>query len=566
MTPLIEIRNLSYSYRRQKQQFALRSINLEIQEGEFVAVAGRAGSGKSTLCYALNGLVPHSFGGTLEGEVFVCGLETRRESVPSLARHVGLVMQNAESQLVGLSVEEDAAFGPENLNLPTHEVALRVGQALRTVRLDADPGRSPWTLSGGQKQRLSIAAAIAMRPQVIVLDNPTAELDPMGKEEVMATLGRLNSELGITIVIVNQELEEILPYATRLVLMNDGRILCTGQPAELIDRVEDVRRAGVRLPEIAQVAGGLRARGCWPGSLPVTIDEAARKLEKIPSFPRPAQSSTAPRSSRETILRMDAVSFSYPREAPVLREITLTVERGEFVALMGPNGAGKTTLAKHMNGLLVPTAGRVLVRERDTRNARVAELAKTVGYVFQNPDHQLFARTIAEELAFGPRNLGWAKAEVETAVKRGLEHIGGGHRGEEDPFFLGLAERKLVSIASVLAMGPEVLVLDEPATGADHEAALRIMSYLSDLHRQGLTIVIVTHDVSLSAGYADRIVVMRSGSIILDGTPNQVFHKRELLRTCSILPPPVAELSERLCLPDFMCRVDDMVEHFTGGR
>lgn len=565
MNSIIQIRNLEYSYRRQKDWPALRGINLEIEAGEFVAIAGRAGSGKSTLCYALNGLIPHSFGGDFKGEIIVCGLNTRIASVPQLARQVGFVMQNAESQLVGLTVEDDAAFGPENLGLPTADVALRVKQALRAVRLDANLQRSPWSLSGGQKQRLSIAAALAIQPRVLVLDNPTAELDPVGKEEVMAILGQLNSELGITVVIVNQELEEILPYATRLVLMNEGQIQCTGRPAEVIDHASDVHGAGVRLPEIAQMADALREHGRWPARLPVTVAEAVKRLQDMPSAAM-SRSSSGPRvPTDETMIDMKDVSFAYPDSTPVLRNITLTVHRGEFVTLMGPNAAGKTTLAKLMNGLLSPTTGRVLVRGTDAGAIRLAELAKTVGYVFQNPDHQLFARTIKEELAFGPRNLGWTKAEVENAVARGLKHVGGPNRGEEDPFFLGLAERKLVSIASVLAMGPEILVLDEPATGADHEAALRIMNYLAGLHLQGLTIVIVTHDVSLAATYADRIIVMRSGSIVLDGTPNQVFRNRDLLRTCAINPPQAADLAEKLRLPDFTCRVDEIVERFAGG-
>jgi energy-coupling factor transport system ATP-binding protein len=565
MCPIVQIKDLSYSYRRQKDRFALRGINLEIEKGEFVAIAGRAGSGKSTLCYALNGLIPHSFGGTLEGKVTVCGLDTRKATVPELARRVGFVMQSAESQLVGLSVEEDVAFGPENLGLPSEEVAQRVETALQTVGLKADLRRSPWALSGGQKQRLSIAASLAMQPQVLVLDNPTAELDPLGKEEVMSALGRLNSKQGVTIVIVDQEIEEILPYATRLVLMNDGKILSLGSPQEVINRPENIVRSGVRLPEVAQVAGALRAKGRWLRELPVTIEDAAKGLEDMPCIRRSSRKAEASSVPPDGIIQFEEVNFTYPDSTVVLRNVSLTIKKGEFVTLMGPNGAGKTTLAKHMNGLLSPTAGRVLVRGTDTRTVRVSELARTVGYVFQNPDHQLFERSIEKELAFGPRNLGWSKAQVASAVESGLSHTGEASRRDDDPFFLGLAERKLVSIASVLAMGPEVLVLDEPATGADHEAALRIMNYLTDLHRQGLTVVIVTHDVLLAANYSQRIIVMRSGSVALDGTPNEIFHNSDLLRRCSIVPPAVAQLSVSLGMTEFTCRVDEMVESFAGG-
>ncbi len=566
MDPIIQIRSLTYSYRRQQDRPALQGVELEIGSGEFIAIAGRAGSGKSTLCYLLNGLIPHSFGGRIEGEVQVCGLNTRHASVPELARHVGFVLQNAESQLVGLSVEEDAAFGLENIGLPNEEVARRVKSALRTVRLEDYADRSPWTLSGGQKQRLAIAAAMAFQPKVLVLDNPTAELDPIGKQEVMATLAQLNKEHGVTLVVVNQELEEVLPYASRLVLMDHGRIARMGRTADVIDSAEAVQQVGVRLPDVAQVAHQLRAKKRWSGPLPMTVDDAVTGLQKlVPASPTsrmpPSQPSAPP---GEALIELKDASFAYPNGIPVLRKVNLTVRRGEFVTLMGPNGAGKTTLAKHLNGLLVPTSGRALIRGINTRTSSVARLARNVGYVFQNPDHQLFSRTVAEELAFGPRNLGWPKNRIQEAVRRALDHVGGWDRGTQDPFFMGLAERKLVAITSVLIMEPDVLVLDEPATGADHEAALRIMTYLAELHRQGLTVIIVTHDVSLAANYADRIVVLRSGSVVLDGPPRDVFRNTTELESCQVAPPRVATLARKLNPSSFTCRVDELVEQLAG--
>ncbi len=567
MSSIIQIRGLVYSYRRQEQRPALQGIDLEIEPGEFVAIAGRAGAGKSTLCYALNGLIPQSFGGRMEGEVRVCGLDTRSTSVPELARHVGIVLQSAESQLVGLSVEEDAAFGLENIGLPSQEVNERVLSALHAVNLHDIAHRSPWTLSGGQKQRLAIAAALAFQPEVLVLDNPTAELDPVGKQEVMATIARLNSEQGLTVVIVDQELEEVIPYASRLILMDHGQIVHEGKPAEVIDRAQYVLELGVKLPEVVQVAWQLRGLGRWNGLLPLCIDDAVNGLQKLAPATAPAVGAVAPRDQPgETLIELENVSFAYSDGTPVLSNINLAVRQGEFVTLMGPNGAGKTTLAKHLNGLLLPRSGRVLVHGTDTRASSVAKLAQKVGYVFQNPDHQIFSRTTAEELAFGPRNLGWPDDKIAEAVRVALTRIDGKERGKEDPFFMGLAERKLIAIASVLVMQPEVLVLDEPATGADHEAAMRIMNYLSELHRQGLTIVIVTHDVSLAANYADRIVALRSGRILLDGTPREVFQRSEELRSCLVTPPQVATLAQKLDGRfSSIYRVDEMVQWFAGA-
>jgi energy-coupling factor transport system ATP-binding protein len=566
MDPIIQIRGLVYSYRRQQDHPALQGVDLDIGAGEFIAIAGRAGSGKSTLCYTLNGLIPHSFGGRMEGEVVVCGLNTRKTLVPDLARHVGFVLQSAESQLVGLSVEEDTAFGLENIALPGDEIAGRVNSALHTVRLEDQARSSPWTLSGGQKQRLAIAAAIAFHPRVLVLDNPTAELDPVGKREVMATLAQLNRERGVTVVIVNQELEEVLAYASRLLLMDHGKITRIGRPAEIIDSAEEVLNAGVKLPDVTRVAYELRARAQWRGPLPLNVDDAVGQMRGLLRSPRPAVSaSRVSGSPAETLIAVEDASFAYPNGPRVIRDVNLTISRGEFIALMGPNGAGKTTLAKHFNGLLVPTAGRVLVGGSDTRVSSVAQVAVKVGYVFQNPDHQLFSRTIAEEFAFGPKNLGWSRDRIQTAVEQALEHLGGRQRGGEDPYFMGLAERKLVAIASVLIMEPDVLVLDEPATGADHDASLRIMNYLSALHRQGLTIVMVTHDVSLAANYADRVIVVREGSVVLDGRPDEVFCQVAELQSCLVTPPQVAMLAQALDRSAFTCRVAEMVEQLAGS-
>lgn len=538
----------------------MQGVDLEIGAGEFIAIAGRAGSGKSTLCYALNGLIPHSFGGRMEGEVVVCGLDTRKASVPDLARHVGFVLQNAESQLVGLSVEEDTAFGLENIGLPGNEIAGRVHSALRTVRLEGQARSSPWNLSGGQKQRLAIAAALAFQPEMLVLDNPTAELDPVGKQELMATLAQLNRESGVTVVMVNQELEEVLPYASRLVLMDHGRIVRVGNPAEIIDSAEELLNVGVKLPEVTQVAYQLRTREQWRGPLPFRVEDAIGQMRDFVLLTPPEERSSASNATAETLIEMEGASFVYPNGTKVIRNVSLAIRRGEFIALMGPNGAGKTTLAKHFNGLLVPTMGQVLVGGRDTRSSGVAQLAGKVGYVFQNPDHQLFSRTIEEELAFGPKNLGWEKARVESAVESTLEHLGGRQRARDDPYFMGLAERKLVAIASALIMEPEVLVLDEPATGADHEAALRIMNYLSTLQRRGLTIVMVTHDVSLAANYANRVIVVRDGSVALDGRTEEVFRRVTELRSCLVTPPQVTLLAQALNPSLFTCRVSEMVE------
>jgi energy-coupling factor transport system ATP-binding protein len=570
---IVEIHGLTYAYRGRSDRPALRGIDLDIRRGEFLALAGRTGSGKSTLCYTLNGLIPNSFGGEMEGSVRVCGLDARQASVADLARTVGLVLQSAESQIVGLTVEEDVQFGLENIGLPPDEIVTRADQALETVRLAACAARSPWTLSGGQKQRLAIAAALAFRPELLVLDNPTAELDPVGKHEVLDTLACLNREHGITIVIVDQELHEVIPFASRLALLDEGRLALIGSPAEVLDRADVVRGIGVKLPDVTEVAYQLRKAGRWQGPLPISVESARAHIQTSEVFETsevwraPDSSPHAPTES-EILIQVDDLRFAYPGGPEALDGITLTVRRGEFVAVMGQNGAGKTTLAKHFNGLLKPTAGCVRVDGIDTRERSVAQLATRVGYVFQNPDHQIFSQTVAQELAFGPKNLGWPQPRIDEAVARTLADIGMAGQGQAEPVFMGLAERKLIAIGSVLIMEPELLVLDEPATGADYSVALRIMRYVSELHRRGLTIVMITHDVSLAANYADRLLVMHDGRIALDGPPRVLFRDPDALQTCSIAPPQVSRLARSLNglgLQSDIVRVNELVYALTGG-
>ena len=568
MDSIVDIQGLSYAYRGFEGKLVLRDINLQIQPGEFIAVAGRTGSGKSTLCYALNSLVPHSFGGKMEGTVLVCGLNTRDTAPAVLAPKVGIVLQSAESQLVGLTVREDVEFGLENIMLPREEIRERVDWALNVVKLGSLQESSPWSLSGGQKQRLAIASALAFRPRLLVLDNPTAELDPVGKQDVLETISFLNREHGITIFIVDQELHEVLPYAHRLLILDDGKVLVLDTPEKVLDQAELVRGAGVKLPDVTEISYQLRKRKLWSGTLPISIAQATEKFGPLIQTASPqAAPPVEVQGLEKHLIELKNVSFGYPNGRTVLQGINLTINSGDFLAIMGQNGAGKTTLAKHLNGLLKPTRGQVLVEGLDTQKESVAHLATRVGYVFQNPDHQIFSKTVGDELSFGPKNLGWSEDRIEQAIQHALHDIDMEDRRESEPYFMGLAERKLIAIASVLIMEPHVLVLDEPATGADYNVALRIMRYISDLHKRGLTVIIITHDVSLAANYASRVIAMRDGTIKITGSPESIFQQKELLNECNISLPEVAELSNALAShgqKQQVIRVQDMISFFEG--
>lgn len=568
MDPIIRIENLSYAYRGYEDSPVLNNINLDIQQGEFFAIAGRTGSGKSTLCYAINGLAPHSFGGKMEGTVHVAGVNTLEATIPELSRKVGIVLQSAEAQIVGLTVEEDTEFGLENIALPVDEIKERARNALDLVGMLPFLESSPWNLSGGQKQRLAIAAALAFRPEVLVLDNPTAELDPVGKADVLETIARLNQEHNITIVIIDQELHEIIPFAGRIAILDKGAIAIIGTPEYVLDQADIVREIGVKLPDVTEVAYQLRKVGKWPGKLPITLEAGLDGMSKLLKASGELIIPTRPQKELgESLIEISDVEFSYSEGPKIIRGVDLTIRRGEFVAVMGQNGAGKTTLVKHFNGLLKPENGKVIISGMDSAEKTVAQLSTRVGYVFQNPDHQIFSKSVAEELAFGPENLGWSKDKIEQAVTNSLADLNMQDQGDAEPFFMGLAERKLIAIASVLIMEPEILVLDEPATGADYSIALQIMRYISKLHESGLTVIVITHDVSLVANYADRLIVLQDGKIALDGLPEEIFSQREALYDCRVSPPQVAELSQKLIADEKsvgIIRVPDMVDALKG--
>lgn len=563
--PLIEIAGLEYAYRGREDNPVLRGIDLTIREGEFVLLTGRTGSGKSTLCLALNGLVPKSFGGKFSGKVTVGGLDTSKADMPSLARTVGIVQQNPESQLIGLTVSEDVEFGLENLALPPAEIHDRAKRTLEVVGLSSISDRSPWRLSGGQKQRLAIASALAFEPKILVLDNPTAELDPVGRADVLKTISALNRDHGITIVMVATDLYEVGPFASRALVLHEGRIALDGKVGDILQRPQALRDLGVKVPDIVELADALKRRKVWQGHLPATVDEAEVSLRKVvgkvPATPKAAE----PKPAAKPLIRFEKVRFGYQSGPQILKGVDLDIGAGEYVAVMGANGAGKTTIGKHLNGLLKPNSGTVTVAGRDTSHHSVAELSSDVGYVFQNPDHQIVRRVLREEFALGPEARSWPKDQIDDAVKRSLDFLGFGN-GDTDPFFLGLAERNLVALASAIVMDPKVLVLDEPATGADHGMVTKLMRRVDELNQRGMTLLMVTHDASIVAEHARRLIVIRDGQIAYDGSPREIFAIGDALRASQIAAPPIVELSSRLAdrgVPSLL-KVDEAISVFAG--
>lgn len=537
---MISLRGVCFRYRDAPAP-SLVDVDLEIGRGEFAVVMGASGSGKTTLAKCLNRTVPAFQGGAFSGAICIDGRDVRDAGVADLAGLVGFVSQDFEAQLFASSVAEEAAFGLEQFGVDGAQIRVRVAESLRAVGLDGFERRDPGGLSGGEKQRLAIAAVLALRPKVLVFDEPTTDLDPLGKIEVFDALAALRRE-GLTIVLVEHEIAAA-ERADRLVLMEGGRIVADDRPERLLPDVGRLERLGVRPADLDRVARALAATGRF-----ASLDDAARALRERGVVPSAPAASVA--TPREPLLEVDRVSFAYDRGPRALSEVSVTLGAGEFVAVIGQNGSGKSTLARHLNGLLRPAGGTVRLRGADMRAMPLDRIAREVGYVFQNPDQQIFAGTVRDEVSFGLRNAGMTPGEVERRAAEALAAVGLSGREDEDPFLLGKGHREQLAVASVLAMRPAVLILDEPTTGLDYPEQRRMLELLRRLHGGGMSIVVITHSPWVVAEYARRGVLMRGGRIEFDGPLRDLFAEERLLADCHFAVPDLTRVGRRLgCTP-----------------
>lgn len=551
---------VSYLYPR-TQEPALNEINLSIPRGEFLGVIGPTGAGKTTLCLTLNGIVPQAFGGRFFGYVMVAGLDTLNHPISTMARHVGMVFEDPDTQLTATSVENEIAFALENLSVPRDEIRRRISWALEIVRLEGREHRHPFELSGGEKQRLAIAAALALRPEILVLDEPTSQLDPVGVQEVFAILRELNRTLGITVVIAGHAAEEMAEHTDRLVLLDRGELVTTGTPEAVYGDVERLVKVGLRPPQVTETFYLLGSRR--PPELPVRLEDGLRLLRTWPrthacqaaTCGQPATPAPPVSPSQLTaapVLAAQALHHTYADGTPALKGISLEIHRGEYVLIAGQNGAGKSTLVKHFLNLLQPTLGTTWVNGSDTRRLRMSDLARTIGYVAQNPDHQIFTATVEDEVAFALRHLdtGRSTDQVNAAVTRSLEAVSLLDVRDRHPLALPKGDRTRVIIAAVLAMEPEILIFDEPTMGQDDQGAQVILDITRRLHQQGKTVVTITHHLHLMPAYAERMILMGKGVKLLDAPIREAFHDVDLLAATYLTPPQAVWLARALCETD----------------
>jgi energy-coupling factor transport system ATP-binding protein len=560
MEPVVSIEGLAYRYRGQ-QKPALKGVDLEVAEGEFVVIMGPSGAGKSTLCVTLNGLIPHFFRGKMEGEVRVGGRSTREGKVGEFAQEVGLVFQDFEAQLFSTNVALEVAFGPENFRVERGEMIERVERMLGQVRLEGFEKRTPATLSGGQKQRLAIASVLAIEPRILCLDEPTTDLDPVGKLGIFEIAEDLKDRDDVTLIVVEHETEETLD-ADRIIVLRDGEIVADRPAREILRDVELLQESSV-MP--LQVTRFFHEMGLWQGQLPLTPQEGVVEFRRRGWRVNPDRhgrlvEADAKREEGygEPVIEVEGLTHRYPNGVVALEGVDLTVRKGEFLAVLGQNGSGKTTLVKHFNGLLKPTEGTVRVGEDETREQGLRQLGQSVGYVFQNPDHQIFSDTVADEVAFGPKIRGMEEDEIKERVEEALVAVGLEGRGGEDPFGLTKGERQRVAVASVLSVRPEVLILDEPTTGLDYAEQRSMMDLVKSLNEAGSTIIAVTHTMWVVAEYAHRAAVVRDGEISLQGTVREVFAEEDELHDAALRPPHIVALGNALGYP--VLSVEEMVE------
>jgi len=507
VSEILNLENVSYSYPGTEKK-ALEEINLSVIEGEFLALMGENGAGKTTFCKLINGIIPHFYGGQLSGTVVVDGEQTDISSVPHLALKVGMVFDDPDTQIFTSSVRHEVAFGPENLLLPPQEIEQRVAWALGAVGLRGFEKKPPLALSGGEKQRLAIASALAMKGKILVLDEPLCRLDPQGVKQVMSVIKDIREKYQLTIIMATHNSARAAEFANRICILKNGRIAAIDTAKNIFSNYALLEENGIQPPfdmeenEICITKAKKAQKGDTKFSFVPSCDFV---VNNIP------------------VIEIRDFSFTYPGGESI-RNINLKIEDNDFLAIIGNNGCGKTTLLKNITGLLHPFSGDILVRGKNTKELTVSAISKEIGFVMQNPDNQLFTGSVYDEVAFALKNLSLSKTEIQKKVEDALRAV-----GLEDeqafPHALSRADRTKTIIACVLAMGCKIIILDEADIGQDYRGSKKIMDLAKELHQKGYTIIFVTHNMSLVCEYAHRLIMMEKDGIVMDMRRNNLNEK-----------------------------------------
>jgi len=525
----IEVNNLSFTYEN-RTTYALAHVNLSIGDREFVLVAGASGSGKSTLLKCINGLIPHRYVGEYNGQVNLRSKPVASTSLQELSLIVGTVLQEPDKQLVSSSVEDDVAFGPCNLALPRSEIERRVEHSLASMGILQLRGRSIFALSGGQRQRLAIAGVLAMNPDIVLFDEPLANLDSNGVSLMRDVFAELRQH-DKTMIVAEHRTEEVLrARPTRVVVFDEGRVVADSPDPDVLIDFADLLKTPVEYAIRKHLPPEKR-------SLP--IDSLFLGFS-------PAHESAEERKHGRELIRIEKLTFEYTGAVRALEDVELSIHEGERIAILGNNGAGKSTLALNMVGLLKPTTGRVLISGRDTRDVPISEIARTVAIVFQNPFSMLFAKTVREELAFGPKNIGMPAQELSELIPKIATECTIDHLLERSPFASSYGEKKRICVGSVLTIQPKCIILDEPTAGQDYRSYSEFMTFIRSLSQRDRSFILITHDTDLAVEYTDRAIVLKDGRVVVDGPTGRVLADRRILKENSIRETSLIALSRTL--------------------
>ncbi len=557
--PLVEIVDVTYTHWNHTEP-TLKGLSLCIRRGTFNILVGPGGSGKSTICDLISGKIPHLLGGELTGEVRVGGVDTRTVEVKDLSHRVGYVFQDPESMFATLTVEDEIAFGPENLLLDRSTIRQTVEELLETTQLAPFRASLVWNLSGGQVQKLGLASILAMRPELIILDEPTSNLDPVATRSVHELVRSLR-DAGMTVLLVTRELDDFLASADQLLVLDDGRIAAAGTPAEVLKESGQrmVESLGVWLPETSEIGIELKKCGRQPiDAIPITVEDTVKMLrdagllrEQIAS--RPAVENI---QHGEVLIAAQDLTYTYAGGVQALKGVSLEVRAGEMLAIVGRNGAGKSTLARLLVGLLKPQGGDLALFGKPARRWKVQDLANHIALVFQNPEHQFLTDTVADEIDYSLLARGIATPEErKRAIAAMLEQLGLGAVSSVHPFALSAGMKRRLGVATMLVSQPQVLVVDEPTYGQDKQMTETLMSLMEEIRGRGIAVVMITHDMRLVQEYAGRVIVMSEGQVHYDGDPAQLFRQEEVLRKANLRPTILLELMRAL---------EDQGTHFSG--
>lgn len=588
---IIKVENLKHRFLDKDEEgkvisdkMALDDVSLEIKQGDFIAILGHNGSGKSTFAKHLNAiLMPY------EGEVYVAGMNTKEnERIWDIRQNAGMVFQNPDNQIIATIVEEDVGFGPENLGVETEEIWKRVNYALERVGMVEYRKHSPNKLSGGQKQRVAIAGVLAMKPKCIILDEPTAMLDPNGRKEVINTIKELNKKEKVTIILVTHYMDEVID-ADYVYVMDKGKVALKGTPAEVFSNVEKIYEIGLDVPQPTEIAylleksGKEMARGILRSEELINQIIARGYIEKHNKTKNIASNNDENRKINDlrtdnnisdknisdniyeeadkVILEADNISYVYGEgttyEKKAIDSVSFKINQGEIIGIIGHTGSGKSTLICHLNGLNQASSGEVRYMGKNIydKNEKLSDLRKNVGIVFQYPEYQLFESTVLEDVCFGAKNKGMNKEQAIETAKKVLAMVGVGEEFyNRSPFELSGGEKRRVAIAGVLAMMPQVLILDEPTAGLDPKGRDEILNLLKSLNeKEGLTIVIVSHSMEDMGKFANRLLVMSKGKLVFDDAPRKVFRQYKKLEEIGLAAPKSVYIFDELKQKGLSC-------------